>query len=160
MSWKRTDLITLITLDVDDVVHRARSLADPEQTAALQDAVEALRFESNPSSRLKELLFAQTLLSFFGDRHLASAVADVVTNELLQVVTGKSDPPELKRAALDGLALLFLKAKELTPVTEARVRAAFEAARASSDPELRAFATAAVSERGVLSRRKRQDSAA
>lgn len=154
MTWKSRDLDRLLVQDVDRVVDHARTLAGKERTAAIRDSLEALVEKSDETSaRLKILLFIQTLLATVGDRKLAASVADPAANELARVVMSPSDVNELKRAALDSLALLFLKAKELTNTADARVRSAFTAARDSSDPYLSDFARRAFGNKGVLSRR-------
>lgn len=153
MTWNIGDLDTLLVRDVDDVVDRARILEGKDRTAALREALELLVRSGESLTRLKTLLFIQTLLATAEDGKLASSVADSAANELARVVTSASDANELKRPALDGLALVFLKAKELTYAADTRVRAAFTAAQASPDPYLSGFARHALEEKGVLSRR-------
>jgi hypothetical protein len=153
MTWKSRDLDLLVTADVDDVVKRGRSMTGKERTAALRDSLERLAESTEQLERLKVLLFIQSLLAAAQDGKLAASIADPAANELARVITSASDSAELKRPALDSLALVFLKAKELNTNTDVRVRAAFAVARKSPDPHVSEFARRALSSDGVLTRR-------
>lgn len=153
MTWKSRDLDLLLAEDVDQVVERGQSLHGKERTAALRNSLDRLAESTGQIERLKVLLFIQSLLAAAQDGKLASSIADATANELVGVVTSASDAAELKRPALDSLALVFLKAKELTTNTDLRVRAAFGAAQKSSDPHVSDFARRALSPGGVLARR-------
>jgi hypothetical protein len=153
MNWKGRDLDALLARDIDEVVDSARSLGGKERTAALRGAIGHLEAATGPLDRLKTLLFIQTLLASMADGKLASTVADLAAGELARVVLSASEGDELKRPALDGLALLFMKARELTTSADARVRAAFTAARNFADPRIRDFARGAFRPDGVLAQR-------
>jgi hypothetical protein len=140
MSWKASELDALLPRDVDDIVERGRTLGGKDRTAALRDSIVRLETSAEPLDRLKIVLFVQTLLAFVPDGKLAPSVAESAANELSNVVVSASDPEELKRSALSALALLFLKATELTSSANTRMRAAFTSARDSRDPEIRGFA--------------------
>lgn len=153
MTWKSRDLNLLVTDDVDQVVKRGQSLSGKERTAALRDSLGRLGESTEPIERLKILLFMQSLLAGAQDGKLASSIADPTAIELARVVTSTSDSAELKRPALDSLAMVFLKAKELSTNTDVRVRAAFAVARKSADPHISDFARRALSADGLLARR-------
>lgn len=153
MSWNARALNALLKRDVDDVVVRGRSLDGKDRTAALRDSLSRLESSSVPLERLKTLLLIQTLLASIPDGKLTPSLAEPAAIELARVVISASDSDELKRSALDGLALLFLKARELTTSADARVRAAFTASRNSPDPQISDFAQRAFLANGVLSQR-------
>ena len=140
MSWKASELDALLPRDVDDLVERGRTLAGRDRTAALRDSIARLETSAEPLDRLKMVLFVQTLLAFVPDGKLASSVAESAASELSNVVVSASDPEELKRSALSALALLVLKATELTASANTRIRAAFTSAGDSRDPQIRDFA--------------------
>jgi len=140
MSWKASELDALLPRDVDDLVERGRRLAGRDRTTALRDSIARLETSAAPLDRLKMVLFVQTLFAFVPDGKLVSSVAESAASELSNVVVSASDPEELKRSALSALALLVLKATELTASANTRIRAAFTSARDSRDPEIRDFA--------------------
>lgn len=139
MSWNARELDALLTQDVDDVVDRGRSLSGRDRTVALRDSLARLKTGAEPLDRLKVLLFIQTLLALAPDGKVASSVAEPAVHELAKIVVS-TEPEELRRSALDALALLFLKAKELTASADSRLREVFTFARESRDPEIRDFA--------------------
>ncbi|MGH9419751.1 MAG: hypothetical protein ACRD3J_07255, partial [Thermoanaerobaculia bacterium] len=104
MSWSEYELDPLLTQDVDVVVDRGRSLVGEERTGAFHGSLGYLEQTFEPLDRLKVLLFIQSLLSSMPDRTLlhASLAVDV----LADVVISSSDAGELKRSALNSLALL------------------------------------------------------
>jgi hypothetical protein len=120
MSWTVHDLDALLTQDVDAVADRARTLDGKARTAALRDSLAHLESSTDSLDRLKTLLFVQSVLASFTDGKLSATVADHTANELARIVTSSVEPDALKRPALDGLALLFLKAKELTTAADGR----------------------------------------
>jgi hypothetical protein len=140
MSWKATELDALLPRDVDDIVERGRTLGGKDRTSALRDSIARLQTSADPLDRLKIVLFVQTLLAFVTDGKLAPSVAEAVASKLSHIVDSTSDPEEVKRSALSGLALLVLKATELTTSANTRMLAAFKAARDSRDPGIRDFA--------------------
>jgi hypothetical protein len=153
MTWKRTELAELVARDVDDVIERARTLTGRDRTAAFRDALRALDVSVKPIERLKTLRFLQMLLAQWDNARLAVSLADPAAHELSRIVMASPETIEARRAALDALALLFLKAKELTPMADSRVRTAFKDARSTDDDQMRELAIQASAPRGVLSRR-------
>ena len=153
MTWHTWETDTLLTQDFDDVVDRVRSLEGKDRTFAIRDVLDRLRTSSEPLHRLKALLFIQALLATIPDGKLAATVADVAALELAHIVMSAFDPVDVKRPALDSLALLFIKARELTIAADNNVRAAFTQARTSEDARIREFATRAFADGGVLSQR-------
>lgn len=153
MTIKRGPLDHLLLQDVDDVVAHAPSLTGKERTAALRASLVVLETSSNDLDRLKILLFIQSVLAAAADGKLASSVAESIATELARVVMSGSDPVELKIPALDGLALVFLKAKELSTNADARVRDAFHSASRSSNAQLSEFGQRAFSNKGILAQR-------
>jgi ribosomal protein L6, bacterial type len=153
MNWTSGDLESLLALDFDDVVDRARSLDRRDRAAAFRDAWRLLEAGAE-SSRLKTLLFAQTLLAASEDRSIVPLIAQPGITAVANVVTSSSEAIETRRAALDALALLFLKAKELTVAADEEIRTAFATAVESTDVYLSDFARCAFLSGGVLSRRK------
>jgi len=139
MSWSAGELDDLLAQDVDDVVDYARSVGRG-RTAVLRDSLTRLETSTEPLDRVKVLLFIQTILALAPDGTVASSVAESAALELATVVVSTSEPDELKRSALNALALLFVKAKELTASADSRMREAFTFARESRDPEIRDFA--------------------
>jgi hypothetical protein len=90
-----------------------------------------LETSAEPLDRLKIVLFVQTLLAFVPDGKLGSSVAEAAANTLSNVVISASDPEELKRSALSALALLVLKATELTSSEYSYARGVHVCARLS-----------------------------
>jgi predicted nucleotide-binding protein len=144
MSWNARELNGLLTLDVDDVVDRARSLGVRDRTAALRDSLARLETSAEPLDRMKVLLFIQTLLALASDGRVASSVAESAVDELAKVVVSTSESEERRRSALNSLALLSAKAKGLSASADSRLRAAFTFARESGEPEIRDFARRAI----------------
>lgn len=140
MSWNARELDGLLTLDVDDVVDRARPLGVRDRTAALRDSLARLETSAPPLDRMKVLLFIQTLLALASDGKVASSVAESAVDELAKVVVSPSESEERRRSALISLALLPAKAKGLSERADAHLRAAFTFARESREPEIRDFA--------------------
>jgi hypothetical protein len=140
MSWNAHELDALLTQDVDDVVDRARSVGAGDRTVALRDCVTRLETCAEPLDRLRVLLFIQTLLALAPDATVSSSVAESAAQQLAMVVVSTTEPDELRQPALDALALLFAKAKELTASTDSRLREAFNVAGRSHNPEIRDFA--------------------
>jgi predicted nucleotide-binding protein len=140
MSWNARELDALLTLDVDDVVDRARSLGVKDRTAALRDSLAHLEKSAEPLDRMKVLLFIQTLLALAPDGIVASSVAESAVDELAKVVVSTSESEERRRSALTSLALLPVKAKGLSESADSRLRAAFTFARESREPEISDFA--------------------
>jgi len=140
MTWSADELGDLLTRDVDDVVGYARSVGGRERSLALRDSLTRLETSAEPLDRLKVLLFIQALLALAPDGTVASPVAESVALRLARVVVSTTQPDELRQPALDALALLFVKAKELTATADSRLREAFNVAGKSRDPEIRDFA--------------------
>jgi hypothetical protein len=146
-------LDSLLTQDVDEVVDRARSLGGKDGAVALRDSLARLETSAEPLDRLKVLLFIQTLLAVAPDGKVASTVAESAVHELAKILVSPSEPAELKRSALDALALLLIKAKELTASADSRLREAFNFAGESRDPEIREFARRVCLGNAVVARR-------
>lgn len=140
MSPKAHDMDDLLILDFDEVVDRARSLSARNRSAALSDALSALQVHMDLPQRVKLLLFVQTLLASTADRRLKSPLIEQSAIELTKVLTSRSEAVEVKRSALDAIALLLVKANDLTADIAAKLREAIAAAANSSDPEMSSFA--------------------
>ena len=156
MTWDMRELDDLLAGDVEDVIERARSVAGRERSAALRDVLWRLETEGEILPRLKLLLFIQASLATVDDGKLAASIAERAAQELSRVVISAVEPIDLKVPALDALALLFLKARELTTDADRRVRSAFRVARELTNPQLSSFARSALAAGGVLSRRRVQ----
>ena len=161
MSSKVRKLESLLTLDFDAIVEGARTVAGRTGRAAFREAITRLRATTDPLDRLKLLLFSQTLLAFLPDGSLPQNLTDQAADELAVTVTSSSDTDEQKRSALTALALLLLKAKDITGYASTRIQDAVVAAQRSTDTEISGFASRAFARkdnrerRARISRRKR-----
>src|SRR5258708_243926 len=122
MSSKVRELESLLTLDFDAIVEGARTVAGEDGRAAFRESISRLRATTDPLDRLKLLLFSQTLLAFLPDRSLSRHLTEQAANELAATVTSSSDPDDQKRSALNALALLLIKAKDITGYANTRIQ--------------------------------------
>lgn len=138
--------------DVDDVTRLAVSLSTDEKVAALRDAAAQFEDVRDDIARTKLLLFVQAALASLTTRNVPVGTATAMISHVEPLATSVTDKVA-RRAALQVLALLFLKARQLTAGIDKPVRAAFRAARADDDETVRAFAKQALGTGGVLRRR-------
>jgi hypothetical protein len=148
-----TEFERLLDRDVDDLLDYARRLTGRARTAAFGDALSRLEQTKDDGTRIRILRFLQTLLADVPNGRLPASAAEPAAIDLSRIVSSSDEHVEARRAALDTLALLFLKAKELTPLADSRVRAAFHAASNARDAQLNSFARISLSPSGVLARR-------
>jgi hypothetical protein len=153
MTWTTDEAEALFAKDVDDVIDRARTLSMKERSTAIRDVLEIIDLLPETPERLRALRFIQVALAEMDDRSLPPTLVDATTKKLEGIATARKMNIECRRAALDGLALVFLKASEITPTADASVRGAFAMAKRDSDTQLRGFAAEALSKGGVLSQR-------
>ena len=153
MAWKASEFDRFLERDVDDLLDYVRKLGGRDRTTAFRHALSRLEQDDEGRRRIMILRFLQALLAQMTNGRLAASAAEPAAFDLSRIATSSDEPVEAKRAALDALALLFLKAKELTPLADSRIRAAFETAGQARDPELRSFARTALAPNGVLARR-------
>lgn len=153
MSGHVSEFERLMRRDVDDLLDYARHLSGRARTSVFHEALALLNHTSDDGERISILRFLQTLLAGVPNGRLSASAAVPAAMQLSQVVTSADEHIEAKRAALDTLALVFLKAKDLTPLADSRVRKAFVAASHEADSQLSAFARTSLSAGGVLGRR-------
>ena len=153
MTGQLSVLKRLMQRDIDDVLDYARRLSGRERTSVFHEALSLLTRTGDDRERITVLRFLQTLVAAVPNGRLPASAGVPAAMQLSEVVMSSDEHIEAKRAALDTLALVFLKAKDLTPLADSRVRKAFVAASHNADSQLRDFARTSLSNGGVLGRR-------
>ncbi|HYI12449.1 MAG TPA: hypothetical protein VEK57_25570 [Thermoanaerobaculia bacterium] len=143
----------LLQNDVDVILERAREFENRGRFHLLRTAAEQYPAFNEPIDRVKAVWLIQALLSDIQDRHLPSRTASDIATRLASIVESSHDERDARRSALDALALVFLKTKQLTAPMDATIRAAFMFALKARDPQLSEFAAEALSGEGVLAQR-------
>jgi hypothetical protein len=150
---KTEDLDDLLRTDVDEILDRARDYDSRTRLRLLRAAVEQYDDLETTLARLKAVWLVQAILAEIEDRHLPHSTGADIATRLASIVQSRRDERDARRSALDALALVFLKTKQLTEAMDATIRSAFMSVLKSRDPYLSEFASEALSGEGVLARR-------
>jgi hypothetical protein len=147
------ELTELLRIDVDEIAARAREYDSRTRFRVMRDAAEKYDTLKEPIARVKAMWIVQAMLACTEDRQLPSATSSQLAPRLVSVIESKREDREARRSALDALALVFVKTKQLTDTLDATIRLAFISALKSRDSEMSEFASEALSGEGVLAQR-------
>lgn len=147
------ELQTVLQADVDEILDRASEYKSRTRFRMLRAAAEHYPRMKQPIDRVKTVWFVQAMLATMEDRQLPPATSSDVAAWLASIAESSQEERDARRGALDSLALVFLKTKQLTDSLDATIRAAFMVAVRSRDAHLSEFASEALSGGGVLARR-------
>jgi hypothetical protein len=139
----------LLRLDIDDLTTVAGDLPPDARNSLLASAAQAL---SRPTlqSRLKLLRFVQALAAT-AEPSLTHATTEAVAVRL--ITEAHADDPTQRLAAIRGLAVLALGARDLSLALTHPMLATFEHARIDSLGEIRDFANEILSPENPVFRR-------
>lgn len=150
----------LLQSDVDDILVRSREYDSRTRFRMIRDAAEEYGTLKEPLARVKAMWIVQAMLASTDDRQLPYATSSNVAPRLASIVESNREQRDARRSALDSLALIFVKTKQLTESLDTTIRLAFLAARKSHDPQLSEFATEALAGEGVLAGRSPREQSA
>lgn len=142
-------LETLLDQDIDNLSAIAVRLPEPSRIELIRSLISELPKIDEPGKRLRAFRLLQAILAALANDHLpADLAADIVA-----LVGTMPLEDEARRAAYDILALVALKAGQLTSAVSAAIYALFAGGVSDTDPAIRGFARAALEGQGVLSSR-------
>lgn len=147
------ELQQLLRSDVDDILARGREYDARARSSMMRAAAVQYGHLKQPIDRVKAIWIVQAMLASMEDRRLSDTASSDVAARLAAIVRSNREERDARRTALDSLALLFIKTKQLTESLDATIRLAFLSAAKSRDPYLSEFAAEALSGEGVLARR-------
>jgi hypothetical protein len=139
--------------DVDDIVTRGRAYDSRTRFRVIRYAAEQFATLDKPVDRVKAMWIVQALLSLTDDRQLPYTTSSKLAPRLASIVESKREELDVRRSALDSLALVFVKTKQLTRFLDMTIWMAFVSALDSDDAEMRGFASEALSGGGILTQR-------
>jgi hypothetical protein len=143
----------LLESDADEVLRQSRSFDAATRLRLIRATPQRYSGSSEPSVRVKAVWALQALLASTQDRHLPSSTSFAIATFLAAIATSAREPREARRGALDSLALVFLKSREMTIPLDFVIRSAFTSALKYRDAYMSEFASEALSGEGVLARR-------
>jgi len=147
------ELTALLRIDVDDIQDRIREYDPRTRFRLIRDTAEEYPTLEEPIDRIKAMWIVQATLACTDDRQLPYATSSEIAPRLASIVESKREERDARRSALDALALVFLKTKQLTVSLDETIRLAFMSAVKSRDPQMSEFAGEALSGEGVLAQR-------
>src|SRR5688572_30370305 len=126
----------LLQSDVDDILHVATEYDTESRLELLRTVVERYETFRLPIERVKGVWLVQSVLASLEDRQLPSPISTDVATRLASIVESNGAERDARRSALSSLALLVLKAQEVTDLLAATIRGAFALATESGDRAL------------------------
>ncbi len=150
----QTRVAELLEQDVDDIAHQAEHLTKDRKIAFVKLIVSAVPELNDETARLKALSFVQAALGSLTTRSVSVGTAGSTVEAVREFIDATAHPWDVRRAAFNVLALVFLRVRSLTPKVEAQVRTAFKTGKRDPHPSIRDFARRALAEGGVLEQRK------
>ena len=148
------DFETLIQRDADEILTEARLFDGRQRFRLMRVAAESYPGAVSGVERLKIVWVFQALLATTENRRLPIPTGLEVAERLAGITRSRDETLQVRRAALDSLALVFLKTKTLTDQINRIIRDAFTSAFKSNDRYMSEFAAEALSGEGLLASRK------
>lgn len=148
---EQTWLTDLFSQDVDELVRAAEHLTPAQKVARVKLVATAASSLEDELAQLKALSFIQAALGSLSTRTVPVGTAGTTVDAAAPLTNAKEHAWDVRRAAYNVLALVFLRVRSLTPKLDSDVRAAFRQGKRDPHVSIREFARSA--ERNVLSQR-------
>jgi hypothetical protein len=153
MTHNAVDLGALFAQDVDEISQLAIGLPSAARKAAIEQVAHGLSNAPDDISIVKCLSFLQVALGSYTTRTVPIGTARLLV-ESVQPLFAQLGHAVSRRVVLQVLALVYVKARQVTPEIDEPIRAAFKSAKLDQDQNVRTFAKQALSSTGVLQQRE------
>jgi hypothetical protein len=142
----------LLSEDIDDIVRTAEHLTTAQKLAKVRLIALIAPSLGDQLAVVKASSFVQAVLGSLSTKVVPVGTATAVVDAVASLTDVSLHVPDVRRVAYNVLALVFLRARVLTPSLDERIRTAFKRGKRDPHPGIRDFSRN--TGRDVLSQRE------